>query len=188
MIIKEAFKNQYTLKCWEKKGDWELHPNSFIWQRKIDNLVPTASLNFQLTTLLAGLAYTAHWYFGLIDNAGFVALAASDTAAKITTTSPGGLNNGWKEAIQYLESVRQTITFGSASGGAIDSTASPAVFSCNSNFTLYGGFIASSNVKGGTAGTLFGEAEGSNGVTIAPQEVISGQFITATVAISIVSL
>lgn len=128
------------------------------WVEQVNNLVTTEGLNFNLSTLFKGSAYTAAWFVGLVNNASFSAIAATDTAGKITTSTPTGGTNGWEESTGYSESVRQTLTLGSVSAGSVDNTASKAVFTSNATQVINGGFVISNSTKGGTTGTLFGAA------------------------------
>lgn len=167
------FKNIYRYECRDKFGKLK-------WVEEIQNLVPTAGLNDVLTKYLKGSSYTAAWYVGLIHNTGFGALGATDTAAKITTSAPSSpTTNDWKEATSYDESVRQTLTLGTASAGSISNTASKAVFTINATLTVYGGFVISDSTKGGTSGVLFGEAAFS-----AARAVVDDDTITVTVTIT----
>lgn len=143
------------------------------WVEEVVNLTVTEGLNDLLTKYFKGSSYTAAWYVGLINNASFSALAGTDVAAQI------GGTNGWLEATAYSESVRQTLTLGSASAGSISNTASKAVFSINGTVTIYGGFVVSTSTKSGTTGVLYGEAAFS-----ATRAVVSGDTITVTVSLS----
>lgn len=154
------------------------------WTRSVKNLIVTEGLNDNLTKYFKGSSYTAAWYVGLINNANFSALAATDTAAKITTSTPTGGTNGWKESTDYSESVRQTLTLGSAASGTISNSASLAMFTINGTVTIKGGFLASSSTKGGTAGVLFGEA----GFTDGPESLINGNIFTVQVDIAATSV
>lgn len=170
------FHNTYRFECRDRDGNLK-------WVEEIQNLVVTQGLNDVLTKYLKGSSYTATWYVGLIDNAGFGALAAGDTAAKITNTTPNPpTTNDWAELSEYDESVRQTLTLGTASGGSIDNTASKAVFTMSATKTVYGGFIISDSTKDGTAGVLFGEAAFS-----APRAVVDDDTITVTVTVTAAS-
>lgn len=122
------------------------------WVEEVPNLTVTQGLNDLLTKYFKGSTYTATWFVGLIDNSGFSSLAAGDTAAQI------GGSNAWSEATAYSESVRQTLTLGSASAGSIDNSASKAVFSINGTVTVKGAFVVSTSTKAGTTGVLYGEA------------------------------
>lgn len=144
------------------------------WVEEVQNLVTTEGKNDQLTQYFKGSSYTGAFYVGLINNAGFSALAVGDTAAQI------GGSNGWAEATTYSESVRQTVTLGSASAGSIDNTASKAVFSINGTVTIYGGFVVTNSTKSGTTGKLYGEAAFSS-----TRSVISGDTLTVTVTLTL---
>jgi len=170
------FENVYKFECRDKNGNLK-------WTEEIHNLVPTAGLNDVLTKYLKGSSYTATWYVGLIDNSGFGALAATDTAAKITAAAPNApTTNDWAELSEYDESVRQTLTLGTAASGSIDNTASKAVFTINATKTVYGGFIISDSTKDGTSGVLFGEAAFS-----AARAVVDNDTITVTVTVTAAS-
>lgn len=170
---KIEFHNVYEFECRDKDGKLK-------WIERVENLVPTAGLNDVLTKYLKGSSYTAAWYVGLVHNTGLGSLQATDTAAKITTSAPSApTTNDWKEAIAYDESVRQTLTLGSASSGSISNTASKAVFTINGTLTVYGGFVISDSTKGGTSGVLFGEAAFSSA-----RSVVAADTITVTVTIT----
>lgn len=167
-------RNQYLVECHDADGVLQ-------WREEIYNLVTTEGLNDLLSKYLKGATYTAGFFVGLIDNASFGALGATDTAARIVAA--GSINspttNNWGESQAYSESVRQTLTLGSASGGSIDNSASKAVFTMNATKTINGIFVATLNTKGGTTGVLYGEASFGT-----PQPVISGNTITVTVTLT----
>jgi len=148
-----------------------------LWVDEFRNRVPTEGLNDALDKHLNGVAYTASWSIGLIDNAGFSALAAGDTAAQI------GGSNGWAELTSYSQANRVPLVLGAASGGSIDNTASLAVFTINASVTIYGAFISSDSTKGGTSGVLYGE-----GALSTPQPAISGNSLSLTVVLTASSL
>lgn len=117
-----------------------------IWVAGFNNLVTTVGLNDSLTQHFKGSSYTAAWYVGLT--------AATPTFANGDTASSHG---GWTELTAYSESVRQTLTLGTASGGSIDNSASKAAFTINANSTTIGGaFLITVSTKSGTTGTLYG--------------------------------
>ena len=143
------------------------------WVEEVSNLVTTQGLNDLLTNYFKGSAYTAAFYMGLVDNAGFSAFAAGDTAAQI------GGSNGWAESTAYSEGARQTVTLGSALAGSIDNSASKCVFSINGTVTLKGAFMDTSSTKGGTSGVLYGEAAFSQ-----TRSLLSGDTLTVQVTLT----
>jgi hypothetical protein len=165
-------KNIYRFEAWEGKP----HESKLLWVEEVENLTTNQGLNDNLTKYFTGSAYTAAWYCGLVDNTGFSAFNATDIAANITTTTPSGGTNQWQENEAYTQSVRQTITFGSASGQSISNSGSPCAFTINASVTIYGGFVISNDTKGGTTGVLYGE-----GAFASPQVLSSGNTLTVTV-------
>lgn len=161
---------KFTVRCYEYLG------GPLVWEEVNFNLTPTEGLNAALTDIYKAVAYTATWFVGLVDNAGFTAFAAGDTAAQI-----GGTNQ-WSEATYYSETVRQTLTLGAVSAGAADNSASLATFTINGGGgTLHGAFIVTSNTKAGTAGLIGGEAAFLDG----NHAVVAGNVITVQVNTSI---
>lgn len=127
-----------------------------LWIECVKNLAVTQGLNDLLTNYFKGSSYTAAFYMGLINNANFSALAATDTAAKITTGAPSGGTNGWSESNAYSGN-RPTLTLGSASAGSISNTSSPAVFNINAMVTINGAFLATNATVGSVSGILYSE-------------------------------
>jgi hypothetical protein len=158
-----GLRNIWEVVCYDSTGAEK-------WREKNKNLVTTEGLNHVLSiTLDAGTQITA-WYVGL---AGAGTKAAADTMSS---------HGGWAVIADYSESVRQTLTLGTASAGSIDNTASKAVFSINGTATVAGAFITSSNTKSGTAGTLYGVVDFSSA-----RSVISGDTLTVTVTLTAAS-
>lgn len=171
-----ALHNTYRFECHDKDGKLK-------WVEEVNNLVTTEGLNDLLTKYFKGSGYTAAWFVGLVDDASFTAFHAAETAAKITTGAPNyPTTNDWKELTAYSESVRQTLTLGTASAGSIDNTASKAVFTINATKTVNGAFVDSSSTKGGTGGVLYGEASFSS-----PRAVVSADTITVSVTLTAAS-
>lgn len=70
-----------------------------------------------------------------------------------------GSHGSWSESTAYDESVRQTLTPGSISGGSVDNSASKATFTISTDNSHIGGFfLADDDTKSGTSGTLYGMA------------------------------
>ncbi len=156
----------YRFECFDKYGELK-------WVEETKNLVVTVGLNHILDVVFKSGTQIATWYCGLIDNAGFSAIAAADTMAS---------HAGWAEATGYTEGTRPTFTAGTVSGGSVDNSAAKAAFSINGTATLKGAFLTSNNTKGGTTGTLYGAA-----AFAATRAVESGDTVNLTVTASLTS-
>ncbi len=129
----------YVVECRDADGNLR-------WTEEIENLVTTGGKNDALDKYLAGSAYTAAWYLGLISSTGYgVGPAAGDTAAS---------HAGWAEDQNYSQASRPTAAWSAASAGS-KALSSAAVFSINANTTIKGCFLISNATKGGTTGILY---------------------------------
>lgn len=72
----------FTAQCFDKDGNLK-------WEEVFPNVVTTVGKNLALDTFLAGSAYTAAAFLGLISSVGYSAVAAADTMAS---------HAGWTEA------------------------------------------------------------------------------------------
>ena len=158
-----GLENIWEVVCYDSNGAEK-------WREENKNLVTTVGLNDVLTKYLKGSSYTATWYVGL---AGAGTKAAADTMSS---------HAGWAVVAAYSESVRQTLTLGTASAGSIDNSASKAAFSINGTATVAGAFITDSSTKSGTSGTLYGVVDFSSS-----RSVISGDTLTVTVTLTAAS-
>jgi hypothetical protein len=127
-----------------------------------ENLVPDEGLEEFLDVSLGAAAKQAAWYLGIFE-ANYTPVAGV-TAATVAAAAT--------ECTAYDETVRQTWTPGAVASKSIDNTASLASFTMNATKTIYGAFLVSSNVKGGTAGVLKAISQFST-----PQSVVSGDVI-----------
>jgi len=149
--------------------------NAFVaWEEALPNLVTTEGGNDMLTQYLKGAAYTAAFFIGLVNNASFTTYAITDVAAQINGT------NGWLEGVPYSNANRVTWTGGTAAAKSIDNSGSVGVFNINATLTVRGAFLDTSNVKSGTAGKLFGEADFG-----AARSVLSGDTLNVTVTCTV---
>ncbi len=128
-----------------------------LWTLEVPNLVTLEGLNEVLQQFWKGAAYTAAFFVGIVDVAGFTAFANTDTAAQI------GGTNAWTEISAYSQTTRPALTLGSVSGQSVDNTAAPATFTMTSAKTIKGAFISTSSVKTGTGGKLISEAAFTGG-------------------------
>lgn len=116
------------------------------------------------------------WYFGLIDNAGFSALSASDTLLS---------HSGWNEFTNYSTGkqivnpesgpsfvpARPLWGQGTASAASITNTAK-VIFPITGAATLYGLFLTTGGGVGQNVGTLWSTAAFASPLTPAPGDLI----------------
>jgi hypothetical protein len=140
------------------------------WSTKAKNGVVNGALNYVLDTCLRAQTPASAWYMGLIDNAGYTALAAADTSAS---------HGGWAEVAAYSESTRPQWSPGAASGQSVVNSTT-VDFSINASKTVRGLFLISESTKSGTSGTLFSTAAFSGG----NQTVNNGDTLKVTYTIS----
>lgn len=119
-------------------------PMYLKWTDEVHNLIPTVGKNNMLDNHFSASAFTAAWFMGLIDNAGFTAVANGDTMAS---------HAGWAESTAYSNATRIATAWSAAAAG-VKSLSAALGFLINATATLNGGFITSVNTKGGTTGTL----------------------------------
>jgi len=155
--------NIYVFECYDSAGELR-------WREELHNLIPDAGANDLLTKYLVGVSYSAAWYMGLIDNAGFTGLSNADTPAN---------HPGWVEAQYYSQATRPGLVLGAAAARAISNSASPAVFSINGTGNVNGAFVATSANKADVSGVLYGEAS----FPIA-RSVLSGDTLNVTVTLT----
>ena len=139
----------YHVECFDADGNLK-------WTDTFPNLVVNTGLQYMNEQTFRGSAYTAAWYLGLITGPG-----SSTTFAATDSMSS---HPGWTEDTTYSQANRPTVTFGSptlADPSAIATT--PTSFSINGTTTIAGAFMTTSNVKGGTAGTLFSASDFTGG-------------------------
>ena len=140
------------------------------WREIHDNLIVNVGLQDLLTKYLKGSSYTAAWYVGIKETGTAV---AADTMAS---------HSSWVENVDYTESVRQTLTLGTATTAdpsSVDNSSNKATFSINDTATIAGAFMVTDSAKSGTSGTLYGVVDfGST------RSVISGDTLEITVTLT----
>ena len=149
----------YHVQCHDAEGN-------LVWEDDVVNLVPTVGKNFTLDTVLAGSAYTAAWFMGLVDGASAPTFNAADTSAS---------HAGWTESTVYSNATRVAPAFSAAAAG-VKSTSAAAVFNIHATATIAGTFLISVNTKGGTTGTIYSEGSFTGG----NQPVVNGNTLSVT--------
>jgi hypothetical protein len=115
----------------------------------VKNLVVNQGLNDVLNTYLNGGGQITSWFMGLFQ--GNYTPVATDTASSIAGNST--------ECSSYSSSTRPQWSPAAPSGQSISNSANRATYTFTGSVTIYGAFLISSNVIGGTAGTLFAAAQ-----------------------------
>ncbi len=133
----------YTAQCHNAAGE-------LIWEDTFSNLVTTVGKNDALDKYLAGSAYTAAWYMGLISSTSYSAVAAADTMS----SHAGWLESGVANNPTYSQGTRPAPAFSTASAGS-KSTSSAVAFSITNTGTVKGCFLTSVSTKDGTTGILY---------------------------------
>lgn len=163
---KAKFQGHYKVTCLRVDG-------SVKWIEEGHNDITDFGLNEILGIMFVQGTQFNNWFMGLIDAAGFSAVADADLMNS---------HAGWVESTDYSESNRPTIPFGAVVSQKTET--SPSVnFTATEAQTLKGVFIVSNSTKGGTTGTLWATALFSGDKTIAINEVLKVDYeITATKA------
>ena len=145
---------------------WRVHDRDglLIAEQKFPNGATIVGLNDVLSCYFVGGTQRIAWYLGLIDNTGFVTLAASDSMAS---------HPGWTENTSYAGNRQQWLP--NAPAGGLTINANPASFTMSSGGIICGSFIVSDPVKGVGNGILY-----ATGLGAQPQQVSVGQVLTVT--------
>lgn len=144
------------------------------WTDTFHNLVVNEGLQYMNQVFFDSVGYTAAWYLGLVTGPGSGnTYDAGDTLAT---------HAGWTENSNYVGD-RKAVTFGTASTAdpsAISNTASPSVFTINTNAQVIAGALLA-NITTGTAGILFSVGSFTGG----DKTVDSGDTLSVTYAFSL---
>lgn len=157
----------YSVVCHDADGNVK-------WADSFHNLVVNQGLQDMNSKYFSGSGYTAAWYLGLVTGPGSgTTFAAADTLAS---------HAGWTENTAYTGN-RKAATFGTATTAdpsVISNSASPAVFTMNTNAqVIAGAFLCS--VTSGTSGVLFSAGDFTGG----DKTVDSGDTLTVTYTFSL---
>lgn len=135
----------------------------------INNLMPVEGLTHMLATEFAGGSQVSTWYVGIFE--GNYTPLSTDTMLLFPAAAT--------ECTAYDETVRQTFTEATPAAGAVTNAANRAEFTMSATKTVYGGFISSSSVKGGTTGVLASAAKFSTAKTVDDGDLLR---VTASVS------
>lgn len=141
------------------------------------NIVVTEGLNHILDVALHATTPVTTWYFALFS--ANVTPVNTWTAANFTANATEITSN----TEGYSETTRQAFVEAAASAGSTNNTASKAAFTIATatSITVWGAGLLSSNVKGGTTGTLLSSAKFSAARTLYNTDVFNlGYTLTLT--------
>lgn len=170
-VIEEAFK-QRSLDSMQRDLDAMTEVKS---ESDCPNTVVTVGKNFLLDNGLAGSAYTAAFFLGLISSVSFSAIVAGDTQA----SHAGWLEAGATNAPTYSGS-RKTAAWSAASAGA-KALSAGLVFTFTGAGTVKGCFLTTVATVDGTTGTLYSAGLFTGG----DQPVVSTNTLTVTYTASL---
>lgn len=169
----------------EAAGDWvraaairrdaDLIPVKSLWKADAPNTVVTIGKNYILDNALAGSAFTAAYYLGLISSTSYSAIAAGDTMS----SHSGWLEAGVANAPTYSQGARPTTAWSSASSGS-KALSSALSFSITGTGTVKGAFMTTNSTKDGTTGTLISAGLFSGG----DQPVVNGNTLNVSYTMS----
>lgn len=113
------------------------------------NIIPTEGRNSILDVAFHATTQITAWFCGIFETN--YTPVAGDTMALFPAAAG--------EVTAYSETTRPAWNEAAASGGVTTNSASTATFTFNASKTLYGAFLSSSSVKGGTSGVLVSAAK-----------------------------
>ncbi len=142
------------------RGNLDAIPRELKWHDGFRNTVVTEGKNAALTHFLKGSSYTASQVLGLIEDTGYSAISATNTAANITAVGGGSPTNGWNEAPSSTFATRGTPSFGSASSGSL-ATSSAVSCSIIATDTIKGAFLLCRSTAGTAPTTTVGNTSGA---------------------------
>lgn len=144
----------------ELERDLAAIPREVKWTDGFENLVVTEGRNAALNHFLKGSTYTAAQVLGLIEDTGYSAVAAGNTAANITAVGGGSPANGWNEAPVGTCATRGTPSFGTPSSGSL-ATSAAVSFSMLATDTIRGAFLLMRSIAGTAPTTAVGNTSGA---------------------------
>lgn len=149
------------------------------WESPAPNLVVTQGKNEILDQALAGSAYTAATFMGLIGAVSYTAIAAGDTMASHAGWTEAGTTN----APTYT-APRKTISWSVASAGSKAPSAAP-VYAITGTGTAKGVFIAFGSGAVSTIDSTAGKLLSAGLFTGGDQAVVNTNTVTVTYSLAL---
>ncbi len=158
----------YTAELFDKHGKLK-------WTETFDNVVTTQGKNFLLDNGLAGSAFTAAYYLGLISSTTFTAVAAADTAASHAGWTEAGATNA-----PTYSGTRKTAVWSAAAAGAKALSAALS-FTFTGAGTVKGCFLITTQAVDAITGALYsaGVFAGGDRTGIVSGDVLNVSYSTS---------
>lgn len=147
------FAHELVQKCLKELTDFEAYMASLCEVKSelvAENLVTTVGKNYLLDNGLAGSAFTAAYYMGLISSTSYSTIVAADTMS----SHAGWLEAGIANTPTYSESARRTAAWSATSAGS-KALSAALRFTFTGSGTVKGCFLTTVATKDGTTGTLY---------------------------------
>lgn len=158
------------------QATFDAFPREIAWADTYPNLVTTVGKNYLLDNGMAGSAFTATYYMGLISSTSYSTIVAGDTSA----SHAGWLEAGAANAPAYSQSARPTCAWSAASAGS-KALSSALTFTFTSSGTVKGSFLSTVATKDATTGTLFSAGLFTGG----DQPVVATNVVTVTYSLGL---
>lgn len=143
----------FVAECFDKDGRLK-------WRDEFRNTVVTEGKNALLTHGFKASTLTQTLVLGLIEDTGYSAISATNTAASITAAGGGSPTNGWNEAPSSTCASRGSPSMGTASAGSL-ATSSAVSFSIIATDTIKGAFMLMKSTGGTAPTTTVGNTNGA---------------------------
>lgn len=149
-------------------GKWRVRKNDEEWD-VVHNIVTTEGATAMLDSMFNGAA-SLNWYVGIYS--GVVTPAVGDTAAVLTSK--------YEQNTAYVNATRPGWDSAAAASGSVTDTTVAEFVANQDDQTIYGAFLASSEVRTSTTGVLFSAANFTSGKPLSSGDQLSvGYTITA---------
>lgn len=144
---------------------------TLVSRRQFHNLIPAEGRTYITSAAIKGGAQKTPWYVAVYE-ADYTPDGTETAATAASTTM---------ECTAYSSTTRPEITFGDVTDGSTSNAAHLVEMTFTTDKTVYGGFVSSSPVKGGTTGTLLSIARSGAEV------VKAGRKLTVSVSFNLYS-
>lgn len=164
------------------QAEFDALPREQVWADTFPNIVTTVGGNDMLDKYLAGSAYTAAMYMGVIGAVGYASVPViGDTAASHATWTEAGATNAPNYTIAGGSAVLRAVCAWSAATAKSKALSAPLVFSFTNSGTAKGSFISTIQTKDTATGTLF-----SAGLfTAGDRAVTNGDTVSVSYSLSV---